>query len=273
MLRLKRHPSHTVSIVWRQKTAPSKRLFMRALLYSILIHGLMVVVFHIRIALIEIPLKTPTPTVFLDSEESAVAVLADMRSIDEDPRVRVARELHLSHSSLSTALFAVKSDYAANFSISHSSQPQKREVLPIYTLPWSFSDELSPSRHLSRVYPLTVTLHDALRTLELIEDGSQVFCKASFETVFCTPLFSETHPRVEFKVEVMPSTGEIARATCVRELTDKRLQGVALHLIQCLRFRPTLGAAQQLISGIVSIQFAGTFDTISTLLDMDNPHD
>ena len=269
MLRLKRHSSDKVSIVWRERTSPSKRLVTKAFVYSLLIHCVMLMAFQIRINYVQLHGPTPTPTVFLDSEESAIAVLTDMKSGDEDPRYRFSRELHLSHSPLTTTLFAVHSANAQSPLSPHSSEPATREFLPIINLPWSFSDEFSPSRHICRVYPLKVTLHQNLRSLQLIDDGSHLFRKATFETLFSTPTFSEIQPRVEFKVDVISSTGKIDTATCIREMTDKRLQGVASHIVKCLRFRPSQETSQKTISGILTLQFAGTFDTISNLLDAE----
>jgi hypothetical protein len=229
----------------------------------------MVMLFQIRVHYIEIPGASPVPTVFLDIEESSVAILTDMRNGDEDPRYRLTREMHLTNSTLANSIFAVHASYAQSLSFIHSSQNQKREFLPIINLPWSFSDDASPSHHIYRAYPLKVTLHQNLRALHLADDGSRLFRKASFETLFCTPAFSETQPRVEFKVEVALATGKIMLATCVRELTDKRLQGVAQRLVKCLRFSPSQETIEKTTSGILTLQFAGTFDMISTLLDTE----
>ena len=229
----------------------------------------MVILFQIRINYVDIHGPLPTPTVFLDTEESSVAVLSDMKTGDEDPRLRLAREMHMAHLPGTTSISALHPSYVQSVSPTHSSVDQKTEFLPILNLPWSFSDDLSPSQHVCRVYPLKISLHEALRSLQLIEDGSRLFRRASFETLFCTPAFSETQPLVEFKVEVIGATGKIVQATCLRELTDKRLQGLAQSLIKHLRFCPFTESKEKTISGILAIQFAGTFDMISNLLETE----
>ena len=269
MLRLKRRSSDTVSIVWKERTSPSKRLVSKGFACSLLIHAVMLLLFQVRIRYTETFGNTPPPTVFLDTEESSVAILSDSKSVDEDPRYRFSRELHLTPSTISSSIFAVPSSYAQSLASLHSSQDKKREFLPIINLPWSFSDEFSPSHHLCRVYPLKISLHQQLRSLQLIDDGSRLFRKASFQTVFSTPAFAEMQPRVVFKVEVMVANGKIIQATCLRELTDKRLQGVANHVIKNLRFGPSENMSGTTISGILALQFSGTFDTICTLLDSE----
>lgn len=269
MLRLKRHPSDKISIVWRERTGPSKRLVARALTYSLLTHLLLATLFHIRVACTAQHDPFPAPTVFLDTEEHAASILSDVKNGDEDPRHRLTRELHLSPALFTDSLSAVRSSYAPCLMNGHSCPSQKREFLPLHPLPWSFSDAFSPSHHVSRVYPLKITLHQKLRSLELIEDGSSLFRRSSFETVLCTPSFSEIQPKVEFSVEVLLSTGAIIQTTCLRELTDKQLQRLAQHLVKRFRFRPSADNPQKTISGIISLQFAGTFDTMSNLLDTE----
>jgi hypothetical protein len=162
---------------------------------------------------------------------------------------------------------AVHASYSQSVATVHPSPDIQREFLPIINLPWSLYDDLAPSHHLCRVYPLKITLHQDLRSLQLTDDASRLFRKATFETLFYTPAFSETQPKVEFKIDVSLATGKIVHSTCVRELLDKRLQGVAQHIVKCLRFSPS--KEQRTISGIIALQFAGTFDTIGTLLDAE----
>jgi hypothetical protein len=267
MLRLKRQSSDKVSIVWRERTSPSKRLVAKAFAFSFLLHFIMVIVFQIRIYYEAAPANQPMPAVFLDSDESSIAVLTDIRNNDEDPRYRLAREMHLSGSCNAIDFSPLHQSYAQSLPSILSSTHQKHEFLSIITLPWSFSDELSPSHHICRVYPLKISLHQNLRSLQLIDDGARLFRKSSFETLFCTPAFSETQPRVEFKVEVNPGSGAIIKSACLRELTDKRLQGVAQRLVKNLRFKPTKDPSQKTPSGILTLQFAGTFDMINPLLE------
>ena len=267
MLRLKRHSTDKVSIAWRERTSPSKRLVGKAFAYSLLIHAVMIMGFQIRTNYIDQHGTPSAPTVFLDADDSSVAILTDMRSGEDDPRLRLIRELHLTHSSLACTMNAVHASYSQSLASLHPSPDVKREFLPIINLPWSLCDDLAPSHYLCRAYPLKITLHQDLRSLQLTDDGARLFRKATSDTMLSTPAFSEIQPMVEFKIDVSLATGKVVHSTCVRELLDKRLQGVAQHIIKCLRFNPS--NEQRTISGILALQFAGTFDTISTLLDAE----
>jgi hypothetical protein len=264
MLRLKRLPSDKVSIVVRERTSPSKRVLGRAFGYSLLIHLSMCVLFQIQTTYFDNSVAVQTPTVFLDPDEGSVAVLTNSAQSDDDPRHGISMKLHLCNSSISTSIHAV-SPSQADLSLLPV-QEEKEEFLPISILPWGLDDDLAPSHHLIRVYPVKITLHHDLRPLILTDDGAYLFKKASFATLFSTPLFSETQPKVEFKVEVCAETGAILESTCLRELFDKRLQAIAESLVKSVHFAPVVEATSRKISGILALQFAGTYETIHTLL-------
>lgn len=267
MLRLKRHPSDTVAITWKERTGPSKRLVGKGIAVSVLIHVLMAILFQIRTQYCDTSGTAPAPTVFLDTEESSISILTDMRTYEEDPCQKFAREMHLDKTVHVSNAFSLDSQYGDLF---FSTTPEKqREFLPVLTLPWSFSDSFAPSHHIYRVYPLKVTLHEDLRSLLFCDDGARLFRKADVDTMFSTPAFAESQPEVEFKISVATATGKITSAVCLRELLDKRLQGIAQHLVKYFRFSPLKDAKQKAIKGVVTIQFAGTFDTISSLLETE----
>jgi hypothetical protein len=177
--------------------------------------------------------------------------------------------MHLTNTTHASNTTAIHDQYAEILHATHPAPEKTQTFLPIVNLPWSFSDALAPSHHICRVYPLKITLHQDLRSLQLSDDSSRLFRKASLSTLLSTPAFSETRPLVEFKVDVSTATGKISNAVCLRELIDKRLQGIAQHIVKHLRFCPHQEERKPTISGVLAIQFSGTFDTISTLLDTE----
>jgi hypothetical protein len=265
MLRLKRTPTTGVSIIWRERTGPSKRLIAKGLFYSLLIHLIMLLGFQIRAKLFDESAASPTPVVFLDSEEGAIALVGDSISSDEDPRVSLIRHMHLTDETvLVCAMPATRS------LPSDPTAPSMMPLPPFHALPWGFSDELAPSRYAYRVYPLRISLHEGVRSLQLTEDGSRLFRKVTPNSIFITPSFSETHPTVEFSVDVSAATGTITRATCIRELVDKRLQMVAQQIIKSLCFEPIEKSDQLTISGVIALRFSGTYDSISPFLEEES---
>jgi hypothetical protein len=226
----------------------------RAIFYSLAIHFVMLFVFQIKTQLIPQTSSSAMPTVLLEAEENAISLLAEGRNSDEDPRYRLARELHLINPSFMPRIQEASSE---KLCVPSSSNDATR------VLPWPSADALSPSQHPIRIYPLKLIFDHKLRTIQVTNDGSTLFGKASPETIFFTSAFSETRPQVEFHIDICLKTGKVVQATCSKELFDKRLQNLAERLLKTIRFAPQ-GTGR--ISGDITIQFSGTFDTISQFL-------
>ena len=267
MLRLKRSPTTGVSIVWRERTGPSKRLIAKGFLCSLLIHLTMLLAFQIRTRFFDATPNTPTPTVLLDAEDGTIALLSDPRGTDEDPRLLFSRHMHLTDKACVSTIHALppgKALPAEQLKGSMVSLP------PLHNLPWNFSDEHAPSRYTYRIYPLKLSLHEGLRSLRLADDGSRLFRKVTSDSIFITPSFSETHPTVEFSLKVSAKTGEVTKATCLRELFDKRLQTIAQQIINAIHFEPITNPTDPTISGVVALHFSGTYDSISPFLEEES---
>lgn len=265
MLRLKRSPTTGVSIVWRERTGPSKRLIAKGFLCSLLIHLTMLFAFQIRTRFFDATSNnTPTPMVLLDAEDGTIALLSEPKGADEDPRLSFSRHMHLTDKACIATMHALSpgKSLPAN---QHSSSPMS--LPPLHNLPWNFSDEYAPSRYTYRVYPLKLSLHEGLRSLRLTDDGSRIFRKVTSDSIFITPSFSETHPTVEFSLKVSTTTGEVTKATCLRELFDKRLQTVAQQIIKAIHFEPIENPKDQTTSGIIALHFSGTYDSICPFLE------
>ena len=264
MLRLKRIPATGVSIVWRERTGPSKRLIAKGFLCSLVIHLIMLLGFQIRAKLLDGTTADPAPVVFLDADEGTIALLGGAKGADEDPRRMLTRHMHLTDEAVAASARAFSSARTLpTDGISSSTMP----LPPLHTLPWSFSDENAPSRFSYRVYPLRISLHEGLRAVQLTDDGSRFVKRVTSDSIFITPSFSETHPTVEFTVDIAAATGRVVSAACIRELVDKRLQTVAQKLVKALRFEPVIQPSQPTLSGIVALRFSGTYDSISPFLE------
>ena len=264
MLRLKRVPATGVSIVWRERTGPSKRLIAKGFFCSFLIHLIMLMGFQIRARLLDETAAVPAPVVFLDSEEGTIALVGNAKGADEDPRVSLTRHMHITDGAVAASAHALAC--ARSFqadALASSTMP----LPPLHTLPWGFSDECAPSRYAYRVYPMKISLHDGLRALRLADDGSRFFKRVTSDSIFITPSFSETHPTVEFSVDISAATGRVMKAACIRELVDKRLQAVAQNIVKTLRFEPDTQSSQGTLSGVVALCFSGTYDSISPFLE------
>ena len=267
MLRLKRSSATGVSIIWRERTGPSKRLLAKGFFCSLLIHLIMLLGFQIRTQFFGETSTTPTPTVFLDSEEGTIALLGTSKRSDDDPRFLLTRHLHLTDDVVASTAHAVsRAQTLPTDRLSPSTMP----LPPIHTLPWGFSDECAPSRYAYRVYPLRISLHEDLRSLQLSDDGSRLFRKVTPDSIFITPSFSETHPTVEFSIEVSTSTGQVTKASCIRELFDKRLQVVAQRVVKAICFEPLDHPTAPTIAGVIALRFSGTYDSISPFLEEES---
>lgn len=260
MLRLKRDAQNRVGIVWNRRTRSSRRLMWRAIFYSVVIHFVMLFMFQIKTQLMTQSSPSVTPIVLLDAEEAGIALLGDTRNSEEDPRTRLARELHLNTFSFMPRIQPTTQEIRLRAQMSTSPLP--------LVLPWPSSDTLSPSQHPIRIYPLKLILNHKLHTLRITNDGSSLFGKASPETIFFTSAFSEVLPQVDFHVEISLQTGRVVHANCSKELFDKRLQNLAERLLRTIRFAPS---KEGMVSGTIAIQFAGTFDTISPFLEGSKP--
>lgn len=266
MLRLKRSYTTGVSIVWRERTGPSKRLIAKALFYSLLIHVTMLFAFQIRARFFDTSLNTPVPMVLLDAEDGTIALLSDPKGSEEDPRLVFTRQMHLTDGAIAATMHALP----LNHPLPTDPAPSRLSLPPLHILPWSFSDECAPSRYPYRVYPLTISLHEGLRPLHLTDDGSRLFRKVSSDSIYITPAFSETHPTVEFSLDVCAQTGQVTKAACLRELFDKRLQAVAQRVIKAIRFTPEEQSNEPTLHGVVALRFSGTYESISPFLE-DEP--
>ncbi len=258
MLRLKRDADNRVSIVWSRRTRSSRRLMWHAIGYSVALHAIMLFLFQVKPLLITQASPSVLPLVLLEAEEPGIALLGEGRSTDEDPRIRLARELHLVCPS-----FLPRTNTPHAEMGTYPSDPPR-------TLPWSSSDWLSPSQHPVRIYPVKLIIDHKLRGLSFTNDGSTLFGKASPETIFFTSAFSEVRPQVDFHIEVCLETGKIIQANCVKEFFDKRLQTLAERLLRAVRFMPS---GRGVVSGNLAIQFAGTFDTISPFVTGEKDND
>lgn len=223
----------------------------------------MLLAFQIRASYFGSSSTTPAPTVYLDPEDGSLAVMADARTVDEDPRVRITRQIHLADEAIVSTIHPTLPTGA----LSANASSKTPDFLSIPSLPWSFLDDLAPSRHIHRVYPLRLSFHQDLRSLTLTNDGSSLFQKASDESIFITPSFSETNPSVEFSLQVETQTGCLIKAVCLRELFDKRLQHLAQQIVDSLRFAPLPGHKDSTISGVMTLQFSGTYDTIGPFVE------
>ena len=170
-----------------------------------------------------------------------------------------------------SALASSKSQFSNLFGYNYSQSELIQSTSSFGKIPslaWSLVDEHSPCRYMSRVYPLKIFLGSALRSSHLIEDGSTLFCPAAHETLLSTYAFAELIPKVEFKIDVDAASGKITHIVCIKELVDKRLQGFAEIFLKILRFAP-FSTKKRMITGLISVQFAGSFDRIAPLVEWD----
>lgn len=260
MLRLKRRSRDKISIVLHEKAKAPKRYLRRGFIFAFLFHLCILLFFQIRVEYVEKEgAQENAPLVLLDTEENLISILTEEAPYMEDYAAKLTRELHLSQN-----IFTCPQE---QFPCLEVENPAEQEpISPVILLPWSLSDALSPSHYPVNAYPIKVVLRDQLRRLYFIDDGSELFRKASYNSLFNTPFFAESQPRVHFHVEVSLKTGKITHIICPRELVDKRLQGLALKLLNAFRFGSARKEKDPLVRGEIILQFFGTFDSIEPLL-------
>ena len=261
MLRLKKQ-LHKISLTWGGPRLPSSKTLRKGFKISLFVHLALFFLFHIRVPCIKIDTDTSTPMVFLDAEENSIALLTEDRR-DIGFRQRLCAERFLVNPVLAKRIGALSVEGIPTALL--SSREAEMGEYSGSLIPWGFSDECAPSNHLTRAYPLKLTLHHNLKNLQLLDDGAHLFRTASHDTIFSTPAFAEVLPQVDFLVSVSLKTGRIERITCQKELVDKRLQGLAEFFLKKLQFSDDEKERGE-VSGELSIQFAGTFERISSLL-------
>jgi len=261
MLRLKRQ-FQKISLTWADRGLPSSKTLRKGFKISLFVHLALFLLFQIRVPFIKIDSATSTPMVFLDAEENPIALLTDDRR-DTGFRQRLCAERFLVNPVLAKRIGALSVEGIPTALFSS----KERETIEYdgALIPWGFSDECAPSNHSTRIYPLKLTLHHNLKNLQFLDDGSHLFRTASRDTLFSTISFAEVLPQVDFQVVISLKTGRIERSSCQKELVDKRLQGLAEFFLKKLQFSDD-EKESGVVSGELSIQFAGTFEKISSLL-------
>lgn len=260
MLRLKRCSRDKVSIVLHEKAKAPKRYLRRGFLFAFLFHLCILLFFQIRVEYVEKEgPQENAPVVLLDAEENLISILTEEAPYMEDYAAKLTRELHLSRN-----LFTFTQEQFPYLEVENL--PEKGGIPPVILLPWSLSDALSPAHYSVNAYPIKVVLRDQLRRLYFIDDGSELFRKATYNSLFNSPFFAESQPRVHFHVDVSLKTGKITHIICSRELVNKRLQGLALNLLTTFRFGSTHKEKESVLRGEIILQFCGTFDSIEPLL-------
>jgi len=261
MLRLKKQ-LHKISLTWRERGLSSSKILRKAFFISLFIHLVLFLLFQIRVPFMEADSSVSTPMVFLDTEESPIALLADEHR-DREFRRRLCSERFLVNPVFAKRIGALSVEGVPAALL--SSKKTEIHEPPGSLVPWGFSDECAPSKHVVRAYPLKLTLYHNLKNLLLLDDGAHLFREASFDTIFSTPAFAEVVPQVDFQVSVSLKSGRIERITCQKELVDKRLQGLAEFFLKRLLFADN-ERDKGVVSGELSIQFAGTLERISSLV-------
>jgi len=260
MLRLKKRSHNKISIVIRKNARAPKRYLFRGFLFAIFFHLCLLFLFQIRVQYVEKDTKEEAPMVLLEPEESLISVLTESSGFEEDFPEKLTKELHLSQN-----VFMPQAESSLPLEEpEESSAPLTPPTISL--LPWSFSDGLSPSRYTVKAYPLKITLGDQLKKLYFIDDGAELFQKASYDSLFTSPFFAESQPKVGFRIDISLKTGKITRIECLRELVDKRLQEIAVKLLRTFRFASAKQESSELLSGEIELQFAGTYDSIEPLL-------
>ena len=270
MIRFKRI-GEKLAFIWRQQRVfVSRRVLVRAFAISIAFHLAMMLLFRIQLPFALAKTSVSTPMVFLDAEEAPLSCLSQDKS-DDDFYQRLSSELALLHPPF---VKGRSSPFLAGLQGSFVLEgDRKLDIMPISALPWAFTDELAPSGYQTRAYPLKVMCHNELRHLELLDDGSRLFSAADYETLFHTTAFAEIRPQVEFLVDVSCKTGKITRLRCMKELVDKRFQGFSEYLLKTFRFDVAHKSHKDVLSGAITVEFAGSFDKVAQLIQWSEIHD
>ena len=150
-------------------------------------------------------------------------------------------------------------------------EERRHEELPRLPsfLPWETDPQEMASNQVIRIFPIKLSLFHGVQALDIIDDASSLFTAANESTVSLTTSFAPIKPTVEFFIRVDPETGKIAEWSCVKELVDKRLQSLALRIVKTIRFRVPNNVEKKSLSGALSLQFNGNFETIAQRVAWD----
>ena len=217
---------YVTATVGKSRTRKFDRAFQRALLYSLLFHGLVFGLFRIKFLDVhesEPPLR-PINVAIEKEEHETVAISNEEDECPKFIESAITSEKNnyphppLTATALSTPEGQTIAESLLNEEYDHCSFPQK---------PYS-----------EKIYPLTLQCSHSLSKLHLISDGSELFCeKKPYESSSSFKLATQHYP-ISYTVQINPKTGKVIRWTRKRELLDKPLQALADRIIETIAFEP-----------------------------------
>ncbi len=252
------------------KEAILEKVIKHPLLYtlslSLVFHAILFSLFHITVWLpFEPQTHMYTPSIAIDADSFSSlngSSVSFHQKIQEDLYGDLLHVAYSSHGNVTGSEFYAIHDIPALSGILEENDSTDRTLLLPPIVPWIEKRETIPSLTPIRTYPIKLTLYYGIKELEMISDASEFFTPATEASIAVTSQFCHTKPTVEFFVTVDEETGKISSLSCVKELVDKRLQSLAIKILKSLRFRLHEYHQKRLLSGMISLQFNGIFETI-----------
>lgn len=236
-----------------RKKRPTR--FLQALLWSLGFHSLLLLALSIKIFFLPPVPITNQVDVQLDLIETPSIATYDLHNHT------LAKEALLNDYFIRMEPFLDEVLSTASLSSQELHPPFVRTYSPI-SLPWAPASCLNQKK--ASIYPLKMTLQYGLSSLLVLEDASSLFIPARDTTLQSTLLFAQNPVKVTFFASLNPKTGMIEKKKCDMPLHDTRLQKLACHILDMVRFQPKEGKDE--IHGEITLYFAGNFDLIQPLL-------
>lgn len=244
------------ALIFKAKAWKFDRPLLRALLYSLLLHSVVLGLFRIKsINIYEIPTPAIEVSILTDKSEEGTAL------VDSTAHASSKRPFFQRASDIKPSTFPLPENAsltAANFIDTYClAVPKKTPVangnyVPFDTLP------LPPSFN-ERFYPVQLSFSSSLKSHPLLQDGSSLF-KENIDKKTLPPI---TSSKIEYSVTVDAKTGLLTAWKRKQTLSNKKTEHIADAIIQSLQFEPTEGKEY---SGKIWLQFTCTSETLEQLV-------
>jgi hypothetical protein len=205
------------------------RILLQALIYSLLIHAVLVLCFRIRL---------------FDFRSEPVAFTPAKLFVDDEPVASAS----IIQEKLKTAPTVFLDE------LTEHTEESRSQIQALFVQDIAFPDQ---------GYPLRIKCSPSLKPLLLIEDGSHLFKHMTSPHQQEVSLLSCRKFTIEYSVDVDGTTGKLSSWSRTRELLDKELQQIADKIVSELRFAPH----KKSLSGKLWINFYCSGEELQDYLD------
>ena len=266
MLKLEKKQGQVVQIRFKEERPFWKRALVRALVYSLLAHIVLISVIKIRLLNVHGETGSTIPIeVALDQDEEASSILPT-KTVDAHDSFAM-KELFLDcYEAPEEKMNLVGYD---KMQLAFSLEPAIEKGQPyVFEIPASLEHEvllasLPPLPKISSP-PFKLHFSNELNRFTMISDGSSIFAE---DKKFEKSNADDANTLIEFDIDFDRASGTITSWTMKETSGDSRLDGFASKILEEVRFLPqTVEDEYESIQGTCQIEFCAPYEDIQKLI-------